>query len=69
MSLNDVADGGETVFPEIGLSVVPRRGHAVYFSYCNSRNQVDPRTLHGGAPVRCGEKRIATKWLRQLRRV
>lgn len=68
MYLNDVEDGGETIFPEIGFSVVPRRGHAVYFGYCNSRNQVDPLTLHGGAPVRAGVKWIATKWLRQHRR-
>lgn len=68
MYLNDVEDGGETIFPNIGLSVVPRRGHAVYFGYCNSLNQVDPLTLHGGAPVRAGVKWIATKWLRQHRR-
>ena len=68
MYLNDVEDGGETIFPEIGFSVIPRRGHAVYFAYCNSRNQGDPLTLHGGAPVRRGEKWIATKWLRQHRR-
>lgn len=65
--LNDVKDGGETIFPEIGLSIVPRAGHAVYFSYCNADNQLDSRSLHGGAPVRIGEKWIATKWLRQRR--
>jgi prolyl 4-hydroxylase len=69
MYLNDVEDGGETIFPEIGLSMVPRRGQAVYFSYCNSQNQFDPLTLHGGAPVRRGEKWLATKWLRQNPRV
>ncbi len=68
MYLNDVDEGGETIFPEIGLSVVPRRGHAVYFGYLNSCNEVDPLTLHGGAPVRRGVKWIATKWLRQHRR-
>ena len=68
MYLNDVDEGGETIFPEIGLSVVPRRGHAVYFGYCNSRGDIDPQTLHGGAPVRAGVKWIATKWLRQHRR-
>ena len=38
------------------------------FSYCNSLGQVDPLTLHGGAPVKQGEKWIATKWMRQHRR-
>jgi prolyl 4-hydroxylase len=65
--LNDVLDGGETVFPEAGLSVVPRRGNGVYFEYTNSRMQVDPRSAHGGAPVVRGEKWIVTKWMRSRR--
>lgn len=65
MYLNDVAAGGETVFPDVGVSVVPRQGAAAYFSYVNSRGQLDPATLHGGAPVTAGEKWIATKWMRQ----
>ncbi len=63
--LTDVEAGGETVFPEIGLSVAPRRGSGVYFEYANSVGQLDPRTLHGGAPVARGEKWAATKWFRQ----
>jgi prolyl 4-hydroxylase len=65
--LNDVEDGGETVFPNAGWTVFPRRGSAVYFEYCNSRGQVDPRTLHAGHPVLRGEKWIATKWMRERR--
>ncbi len=67
MYLNDVGAGGETVFPALNLSVVPKKGSAVYFEYCNSLGQVDPQTLHGGAPVSAGEKWIATKWMRQRR--
>lgn len=63
--LSDVEAGGETIFPEIGMSVVPRRGGAVYFSYLNGAGQVDPLTLHGGAPVVSGEKWIMTKWVRE----
>lgn len=63
--LNDVLGGGETIFPEVGLSVTPRKGSAVYFEYCNSQGQTDPLSLHGGAPVRAGEKWVATKWMRQ----
>jgi prolyl 4-hydroxylase len=65
MYLNDVIDGGETFFPEVGLSIIPKRGSATYFAYCNSLGQVDPATLHSGAPVVSGEKWIATKWMRQ----
>lgn len=65
MYLNDVEEGGETVFPELDFSVAPRKGSAVYFSYCNSENKLDRMTLHGGAPVVRGEKWIATLWVRQ----
>ena len=68
MYLNEPEEGGATVFPEIHLDVSPKKGGAVYFSYCNSLGQVDPLTLHGGAPVKQGEKWIATKWMRQHRR-
>jgi len=62
--LNDVLEGGETVFPEAGLSIVPRRGNGLYFEYTNSRSQVDLRSAHGGAPVIQGVKWIVTKWMR-----
>jgi len=65
MYLNNVESGGETIFPEVGLKVVPRQGSAVYFSYCNSLGQIDPATLHGGEPIITGDKWIATKWMRQ----
>ncbi len=67
MYLNDVEAGGGTVFPELNLTVMPRKGAAVYFEYCNSLGQLDPLTLHGGLPVLGGEKWIATKWMRQRR--
>ncbi len=63
--LSEVTQGGETTFPEIGLSIVPKKGAAVYFEYCNSKEEVDPLTLHAGMPVIKGSKWIATKWMRQ----
>jgi prolyl 4-hydroxylase len=65
MYLNEVKAGGATVLPSINLSVYPKKGSALYFSYLNSKGQVDPSTLHGGAPVIQGEKWIATKWIRE----
>lgn len=65
--LNDVEQGGETIFPHVHLSVVPKKGSAIYFEYCNSLGQVDQKSLHGGKPVMLGEKWIATKWMRQAK--
>ncbi|MBN3767565.1 2OG-Fe(II) oxygenase [Burkholderia sp. Ac-20365] len=63
--LSDVESGGETVFPDAGLAVMARQGGAIYFRYMNGQRQLDPLTLHGGAPVTGGEKWIMTKWMRE----
>jgi prolyl 4-hydroxylase len=65
--LNDVPEGGETVFPKLGLSITPRRGNALYFEYTNSHMQVDQLSLHAGAPVTRGEKWVVNKWMRARR--
>lgn len=61
--LNTPTVGGETVFPDAGVSVSARRGTALVFSYPHP--SPDTKTLHGGAPVIQGEKWVATKWLRK----
>lgn len=63
--LNDVEAGGETIFPEVGLSVAPMKGSAVYFAYTDAQSRCDPMSFHGGAPVQRGEKWIATRWMRE----
>jgi prolyl 4-hydroxylase len=63
--LNDPEAGGETVFPEAGISVSPRKGSALYFEYCNGAGQLDPLSLHAALPVLAGEKWVATRWMRQ----
>ena len=65
MYLGDVAEGGGTRFPTLGLELRPRRGGAVYFASVNAQGDTDPATLHAGMPVLQGVKLIATKWLRE----
>lgn len=65
MYLNNVEAGGSTIFPEIGLDVLPHQGNAVYFAYATEDGELDRRSLHGGSPVTAGEKWIATKFFRQ----
>jgi prolyl 4-hydroxylase len=63
MYLNEPLRGGGTTFPDVGLEVLPKRGHAVFFAF--DRPHPATRTLHGGAPVLEGDKWVATKWLRE----
>lgn len=65
--LNDVEEGGETYFPKLNLSVLPKKGSAVYFEYFYTNQELNELTLHGGAPVTKGEKWIATQWIRKQR--
>jgi prolyl 4-hydroxylase len=63
--LNTPEEGGETVFPKLKIKINPKKGRAVLFYNISSDGTVDPRTLHGGAPVLSGEKWIATLWIRE----
>ncbi|HKB54551.1 MAG TPA: 2OG-Fe(II) oxygenase [Ramlibacter sp.] len=63
MYLGEPEKGGGTVFPDVNMEVLPKRGNAVFFSY--ERPHPSTKTLHGGTPVLAGEKWIATKWLRE----
>lgn len=65
--LNDVEDGGETVFPGAGVEIAPRAGTAVVFDNLLADGTPDPESLHAGNPVRRGVKWLATLWLRQRR--
>jgi prolyl 4-hydroxylase len=65
--LNDVEEGGETVFPLLQLAVKPERGAALYFEYFYRQQALNNLTLHSSAPVICGEKWVATQWMRRQR--
>lgn len=60
--LNDVAEGGGTEFPRLGVRVEPARGKAVKFFNCDAAGKPNPATLHAGLPVIHGEKWLATFW-------
>lgn len=60
--LNDVAEGGGTDFPRLGVRVEPARAKAVKFLNCDAGGKPNPETLHAGLPVIHGEKWLATLW-------
>lgn len=64
--LSDVAAGGSTVFPAINLHIVPKKGTALFFSY--DTPTAASMSLHGGSPVVRGQKWIATKWMREIKK-
>ena len=65
--LNDVEEGGETVFPLLQLAVKPKRGSALYFEYFYRQQALNDLTLHSSVPVVRGEKWVATQWMRRQR--
>lgn len=65
--LNDVDQGGETAFPNLGISVKPTKGAAVYFEYFYQNQSLNEMTLHCSVPVIQGEKWVATQWMRKQR--
>ena len=63
--LNDDYSGGETTFPEQGLSNRGHTGDAIYFVNIDAEGQPDLRTLHTGSPPASGEKWIMTQFVRE----
>jgi prolyl 4-hydroxylase len=62
--LNDNFEGGETIFPRINKSVKPEKGKAVIFRNVDDNGVIIKQALHGGEPIKSGEKWIANKWVR-----
>ena len=55
--MNNVKQGGATVFPRIQLAVVPQKGTALLWHNTDNRGECMENTLHGACPVIVG-----TKW-------
>ena len=62
--LNDNFEGGETIFPKINKLVKPEKGKAVIFQNVDNNGVIITQALHGGEPVKNGEKWIANKWIK-----
>ncbi|KAL6958446.1 procollagen-proline 4-dioxygenase, partial [Sarracenia purpurea var. burkii] len=53
---NETIQGGETVFPRIGVSVKPAKGLAVVWHNLQSDGSRNALTDHSACPVVMGEK-------------
>jgi len=64
--LNDVEEGGETVFPKLGLMNKPKRGKMLFFENYRKdgdKLEVHPFSEHSALPVIKGEKWAFTQWI------
>lgn len=62
--LNDVEEGGETSFPHLGKTVLPKRGRVVIWNSLYLDGTPNQNSLHHAHPVRKGGKTVITKWFR-----
>lgn len=63
--MSDVAQGGATVFTELGLSVFPVKRAAAFWMNLHPSGEGDFATRHAACPVLQGSKWVCNKWLHQ----
>lgn len=63
MALNDDYEGGETDFPELGMKYKLNKGDALFFHLKDNHGLPTSSALHGGLPVKSGEKLICNLWV------
>jgi prolyl 4-hydroxylase len=63
--LNDSFEGGETIFPELHLTVKARAGEGLLFSNVDQAGAPHPAARHAGRPVLRGRKLLLSKWIRK----
>jgi len=62
--LNEVEEGGETHFTEIGIKIEPKPGVLLVWNNALPDGRPNEQTMHAGTPVVKGAKYIITKWYR-----
>jgi predicted 2-oxoglutarate/Fe(II)-dependent dioxygenase YbiX len=63
LALNDDYEGGETAFPNLGKTYKLEKGDALFFDTLDNYEMITSKALHGGRPVKSGEKWICNLWV------
>ena len=66
--LTDLKEGGATEFAEIGLSIQPKRGKAVFWNNLLPSGAPNMATMHSGKPLKTGKKIVLSQWFRSIGR-
>ena len=67
LALNEDYEGGETIFPNIGKRYKLSAGDALFFDTLDNYEFITSKALHGGEPVKSGEKWICNLWVRKYK--
>ena len=62
--LNEVEEGGETHFTEVGIKIEPKPGVLLVWNNALPDGTPNEGTIHAGTPVQKGAKYVITKWYR-----
>jgi len=65
LALNDDYEGGETAFTNLGIEYRLDAGDALFFDTLDNYELDTSKALHGGKPVKSGEKWICNLWVRK----
>ena len=65
--LDDRYEGGETVFPKINKTYKLKKGDALLFDTLDSWGNCTDEALHGGNPIKNGEKWICNIWIHKYK--
>ena len=63
LALNDGYDGGETEFQNLDKSFRLKAGDMLFFETLDNYELMTSKALHGGKPVKNGEKWICNLWV------
>ncbi len=62
--LNEVEEGGNTEFTDLGMVITPKPGALLTWNNADPKGVPNEATIHAGRPVVRGVKYILTKWYR-----